>query len=80
MSQYARARAVLEEHRATLQKIADALMEYETIDTADIDILMAGGLLTRTPPVKPMATTQVGERAKPPAPVPAAVVAEPGKA
>jgi cell division protease FtsH len=81
MSQYARARAVLEEHRATLQKIADALMEYETIDTADIDILMAGGVLTRTPPAKPMATTQVGERAKVPAPVPAAaVVPEPGKA
>jgi len=80
MSQYARARAVLEEHRATLQKIADALMEYETIDTADIDILMSGGLLTRTPPVKPMATTQVGERPKAPAPVPAAAVPEPGKA
>jgi cell division protease FtsH len=64
MGQYARARAVLEEHRATLQKIADALMEYETIDTADIDVLMSGGSLTRTPPVKPMATTQVAERPK----------------
>ena len=28
------ARGVLEENRSTLQKIADALMEYETIDTA----------------------------------------------
>ena len=63
--QYDRARAVLEEHRATLQKIAEALIEYETIDTADIDVLMSGGALTRTPPVKPMATTQVAERAKP---------------
>jgi cell division protease FtsH len=56
---------VLEEHRPTLQKIADALMEYETIDTADIDVLMSGGALTRPPPPKPMATTQVAERAKP---------------
>ena len=66
MSQYARARAVLEEHRATLQKIADALIEYETIDTADIDVLMSGGALTRTPPVKPMVTTQVVDKAKAP--------------
>jgi cell division protease FtsH len=80
MGQYARARAVLEENRPTLQKIADALIEYETIDTADIDLLMAGNPLTRTPPPKPMATTQVAERPKP-SPLPGAPgVPAPGRA
>jgi cell division protease FtsH len=80
MGQYARARAVLEGHRPTLQKVADALMEYETIDTADIDVLMAGGSLTRTPPVKPMVTTQVAERAKPAPLAVAPGLPAPGKA
>jgi cell division protease FtsH len=79
MGQYARARAILEEHRATLQKIADALMEYETIDTADIEVLMKGQSLTRTPPAKPMATTQVAEKSRTPAVMPP-VVPAPGKA
>ena len=73
MAQYAKARAVLEEHRPTLKRIADALIEYETIDTADIDLLMAGGALTRTPPPKAMTTTPVANRAQP-----VALVATPG--
>jgi hypothetical protein len=55
-------------------------MEYETIDTADIEVLMTGAALTRTPPVKPMATTQVAEKAKPPQAAATVAVPVPGKA
>ncbi|HTN52687.1 MAG TPA: ATP-dependent zinc metalloprotease FtsH [Anaeromyxobacter sp.] len=51
--QYERARKVLLENQAMLNKIADALIEYETLDAADIDVLMAGGALSRPPPPKP---------------------------
>ncbi len=37
-----------------LNKIADALIEYETLDAADIDVLMSGGAMSRPPPPKPM--------------------------
>ena len=50
--QYERAKKILTESRAFLDKIADALIEYETLDTADIDRLMSGGTLSRPPPVK----------------------------
>ncbi len=45
--QYERAKKVLVEHREQLARIADALLEYETLDAADIDVLMAGGTITR---------------------------------
>jgi cell division protease FtsH len=53
--QYERAKRVLLENQATLNKIADALIEYETLDAADIDVIMAGGALSRPPPPKPIA-------------------------
>jgi cell division protease FtsH len=62
--QYARAKEVLVQHRATLDKIADALIEYETLDAADIDVIMSGASITRTPPAKPLATAVV-EKKKP---------------
>jgi hypothetical protein len=40
-----------------LDRIAAALLEYETLDAPDIDVLMAGGAISRPPPNKPMATT-----------------------
>ncbi|HUM17431.1 MAG TPA: ATP-dependent zinc metalloprotease FtsH [Candidatus Nitrosotalea sp.] len=52
LEQYERAKKVLLDNQATLNKIADALLEYETIDTADIEVLMAGGVMTRPPPPK----------------------------
>jgi cell division protease FtsH len=52
IEQYARAKGILQENQALLAKIADALLEYETIDASDIDVLMAGGALSRPPPVK----------------------------
>jgi cell division protease FtsH len=51
--QYERAKAVLLEQRTILNRIADALIEYETLDASDIDVLMAGGAISRAPPVKP---------------------------
>ncbi len=49
---YDRARKVLLDNLEKLKSIAEALLEYETIDTADIDVLMGGGKLERTPPVR----------------------------
>jgi len=65
--QYARAKKVLEDNRPLLDRIADALLEYETLDAADVDVLMSGGVIPRTPP--PKAPTPPGtdkEKAKRP--------------
>jgi len=53
--QYDRAKKVLLENRTMLNRIADALIEYETLDASDIDVLLAGGELSRPPPTKPVA-------------------------
>ena len=53
--QYERAKQVLLDNRETLNRIAEALLEHETIDASDIDLLMTGGSITRPPPVKPTA-------------------------
>jgi cell division protease FtsH len=50
--QYQRARQILLEKRQLLDKIAGALIEYETLDASDIDVIMAGGIIDRPPPVK----------------------------
>jgi len=50
--QYERAKRVLVDNQPMLNKIAEALLEYETIDASDIDILMAGGSINRPPPIK----------------------------
>ena len=47
-----------------LDKIADALIEYETLDAADIDVLIGGGAISRPPPPKPLATAAVAEKKK----------------
>jgi cell division protease FtsH len=47
---YERARKLLSENLETLKRVSDALMEYETIDAADLDTLIAGGSLTREKP------------------------------
>jgi len=52
VEQYERARAILTEHRPVLHKIADALIEHETLDAADIEVLIKGGSIDRPPPVK----------------------------
>ncbi len=50
MGSYERAKKLLHENLDTLKRIADALMEYETIDAADLDLLVAGTPLTREKP------------------------------
>jgi len=81
--QYERAKSVLLENQAMVNKIADALLEYETIDASDIDILMSGGTINRPPPTKSNPPPPpIAEKAKKPGlletiPVPKV---EPGKA
>jgi len=49
-AQYDRAKKVLTDNMETLKRISDALLEYETLDAEDINILMQGGSLTRERP------------------------------
>ncbi len=66
--QYERAKKILLERREALDKIAEALLEHETLDLADVDVLLAGGSINRPPPPKgpqpPAATTGEKEKAK----------------
>jgi cell division protease FtsH len=62
MEQYERAKKVLQDNRETLNRITDALIEYETLDAADVDTLMAGGTISRPPPAKPLPTQQAGDK------------------
>jgi cell division protease FtsH len=84
--QYDRAKKVLLENQAMLDTIAAALLEYETIDTADIDLLMAGLPINRPPPPKsppPPPVAGKEEKAKKPGLLDALgglPKAEPGKA
>jgi cell division protease FtsH len=52
-TQYERAKQILTDHRRELEQIAEALLEYETLDGDDIDTLLRGGRLER--PVSAMA-------------------------
>jgi len=61
---YDRAKQVLNENLDKLKAIAEALLEFETLDTADIDTLMEGGRIERKPPAPPV----VAERKEPAAP------------
>jgi cell division protease FtsH len=46
-TQYERATKILTEHRKELEVVAEALLEYETIDGDDIDVLLRGEKLDR---------------------------------
>ncbi len=50
MGAYERAKRLLNENLDTLKRISDALYEYETVDGADLDQLIAGASLTREKP------------------------------
>src|SRR5262249_22806725 len=50
MGAYERSRKLLQENMESLKRVADALMEYETIDGPELDTLIAGGALTREKP------------------------------
>ncbi len=62
--QYQRAKKVLVEKQETLNRIAAALLEHETIDAADIEKLVSGGTIERPPPTRPPAAP-AGEKEKP---------------
>jgi cell division protease FtsH len=62
--QYEKAKKVLVEHRDQLARIADALIEFETLDAADIDVLMGGGTITRAPPPKQPVAPAAPEKGK----------------
>lgn len=53
MEGYASAHRVLESNLESLKRIAEALLEYETIDGEDIQLLLAGGEIKRRPPPSP---------------------------
>jgi cell division protease FtsH len=50
MGSYERAKKLVAENLEVLKRISEALMEYETIDGADLDMLIAGNPLTREKP------------------------------
>ncbi len=45
--QYTRATEILTKHRAELELVSEALMEYETLDGVDIDVLLRGDKIER---------------------------------
>jgi len=47
---YERTKALLSENLELLRRISDALVEYETLDAEDLDVLVQGGQLTREKP------------------------------
>ncbi|MEZ4404780.1 MAG: hypothetical protein R3B06_32620 [Kofleriaceae bacterium] len=77
MHQYERATELLGAHRADLERVSDALLEYETIDGDDIDQLLEGKGLTRPPPVPRKRPDDPRPDGKRPLVVVAPVAAEP---
>ena len=47
---YARATALLEQYRDSLSRLAEALLEYETLDAWEIEALIKGQPLAKTKP------------------------------
>ncbi len=52
--QYNRARVLLQQNKPALDRIALALLELETLDGADVDLLIAGGTINRPKAVAPV--------------------------
>ncbi|HEX7599809.1 MAG TPA: ATP-dependent zinc metalloprotease FtsH, partial [Polyangia bacterium] len=70
-----RAKQVLTNNRDKLTVLAEALLEYETLDGAEIDVLFAGGKLNR-PPTVSMRTAGKGGGEQP-QPTPAGIFPRP---
>ncbi len=56
--QHERAKKILVENRDVLDKMAEALLVYETIDKDDIDILLDGGEISREKPKNKLKTRE----------------------
>jgi cell division protease FtsH len=67
VQQYERATRILTEHRAELEAVSGALLEYETIDGEDIDRLLRGEKLERPLPTlrKPRETEEEARSKRP---------------
>jgi len=50
MDCYNKAKALLQENMGILQKIAEALLEYETLEAEDVNVVVQGGSITRDRP------------------------------
>jgi len=60
--QYARAKKLVSDTREALTRIADALLEYETLEGNEVEALMEGRALTRKPPTVRMTTREEMDR------------------
>ena len=76
-AQYDRARRLIDSHRDGLDRIAKALLDYETLDAAQVKTLLAGGELPPRVPTlrveRPEGTTAEAAASADPAPVSAAL-------
>jgi cell division protease FtsH len=60
---YVRAKQVVVENLDKLKALAEALLEFETVDGPEIDTIFAGQRLTRTPPVTSMISRNAAAKA-----------------
>jgi cell division protease FtsH len=51
--QYSRAKQLLIEHKPALDRIAAALLEWETLDGDEVEVLLRGGTLNKSKPTPP---------------------------
>jgi cell division protease FtsH len=58
-TQYSRAKQLLIEHKDALDRIAAALLEWETLDGEEVEVLIRGGVLNKTKPLPTVARPEV---------------------
>ena len=61
---YERAKTVLVDHRDALDRLAAALLERETLDREEVELVVAGKPLPPVPPPPPAPATPSGEGAR----------------
>src|SRR5690606_26187296 len=54
-AQYDRAKALLSAHREALERVARALLDYETLNGDEVKVLFNGGTIERRTPPRPLA-------------------------
>ena len=73
-----RAREILMEHKETLHRLKDALLEYETLSGEEVKIIVEGGTINRdddtkpTPPRSGLAMPKIGKKPQAPSAEPSA--------
>ncbi|MCS6915248.1 MAG: ATP-dependent zinc metalloprotease FtsH [Myxococcales bacterium] len=58
MQQYERARRLIETHLEELKRLAEALLEHETLSGDDIDVILRGGTLPRRAGLQPASAAE----------------------